>query len=114
MTDFSSLSDEELYDQIVDEIETTMEINIDTLEIDVEDGFVTIWGSVSSINDSEALEKLLYKGLGLEDIDFNVVIDEGIQPPPEVLDERGRSHDDFDLAPGDSGFDDLTGSHRHI
>ncbi len=114
MSDLQSLSDEELYDQIVDEIETTMEINIDNLEIDVEDGFVTIWGSVSSIKDSEELEKLLFEGLGLEDVDFDVVIDEGIQPPPEILDERNRPHDEFDLSPGDPGFDEFGEPRRQI
>ncbi len=113
MTDLSEMPDEELYDHIVDEIETALEIDTSSLEIDVADGFVSIWGSVSSIEISEELERLLFDGLGLEDVDFDVVIDEGIQRPPEEIDEDARSREDLDLS-GGSEFDDFSNPRHQI
>jgi hypothetical protein len=74
MVDHESLSDEELHRHIIETIETSLDIDTDSLEIEIEDGFVSIWGSVPSIEDSEELERLLFDMLGLEDFDFDVVI----------------------------------------
>jgi|GEM_PF-5657052 len=112
MIDLREMSDEELYDHIIDEIETALEIDTGSLEIDVEDGFVSIWGSVSSIEISEELERLLFDGLGIEDVDFDVVIDEGIQRPPEEIDENVHSREDLDLGGGE--FDDFSNPRHQI
>ncbi|MFP4687629.1 MAG: hypothetical protein ACLFN5_05920 [bacterium] len=100
MVDSKSLSDEELYRHIVETIETSLGLNTDTLEVEVEDGFVSIWGSVPSIEDSEDLEKLLFDMLGLEDFDFDVVINSDLQTHDEYgspLDEGGLN--DLDNTP---------------
>ncbi len=112
MSGEETLSDEELYDHIIDEIETALDVNTDNLEIEVEDGFVTMWGSVGNIRDSEELEKLLFDGLGLEDVDFDVVIDEGIQTAEESMD--GSAREGLDFSGRDNSFDDLSEPRRQI
>lgn len=115
MSGEEKLSDEELYDQILDEIETTLDVATDNLELEVEDGFVTMWGSVPNIRDSEELEKLLFDGLGLENVDFDVVIDEGIQTTEEAMnDQSPQSREGFDITPEEKSFDDYSEPRRQI
>ncbi|MGM0381835.1 MAG: hypothetical protein ACQEP7_07580 [bacterium] len=106
-----NVEDEELHRQVVEQIETTLEMHTDDLEIEVEDGFVSIWGGVPSMKAHEELEHLLFDILGLEDVDFDVVVNEDLQTQEETL-SSASSADDFNYGQDDSGFGGLNESPR--
>ena len=107
----TSEDDEELYRQVVEQIETTLEMHTDDLEIEVDDGYVSIWGSVPSMKAHEDLEHLLFDILGLEDVDFDVVVNEDLQTQEETL-SSASSADDFNYGQDDSDLGGLGGSPR--
>lgn len=103
MTD-ESMTDEALYRQIVDLIASELGLNPDNFEIDLDDGHLTIWGEVPSIQDQEELERLLFDSLDLEELDYDVVVDEDLQTQQDQLggEQEGYSEDyELDQGPPD-------------
>ncbi len=106
-----NVEDEELHRQIVEQIETTLEMHTDDLEIEVDEGYVSIWGAVPSLKAHEELEHLLFDILGLEDVDFDVVVNEDLQTQEETL-SSASSVDDFSYGQDDSDLGGLGQSPR--
>ncbi|MFB6355550.1 MAG: hypothetical protein ABEJ65_03430 [bacterium] len=79
------MSGESLYREIIEVIESELGMNADDFDIEVDDGFVYIWGAVPSRQAQEELERFLFDNLGLEDVDYDVVVDEDLQSQGDSL-----------------------------
>lgn len=74
-----ALSDEELFRQVVDLIETEVGLDADNFEIEVDDGNLTIFGDVPSEQANEKLERIIFDTLDFDDVEYEVVVDEDLQ-----------------------------------
>mgnify|MGYP006428213753 CR=1 FL=1 len=74
-----ALSDEELYRQVVDLIDTEVGLEPGNFEITVNGGVLAIYGDVPSEQANETLERLVYDSLDFEDVEYEVVVDEDLQ-----------------------------------
>jgi len=74
-----ALSDEELYRQVIELIDTEVGLEPENFEINVNDGILTIYGDVPSEQANETLERLVYDSLDFENVEYEVVVDEDLQ-----------------------------------
>lgn len=75
-----SASRDEIYRQIEEGIENDLNLPPDNFVIEVDDEEqVAIEGSVPSMRADEELERLLFDTLDLEDVQYDVVVDEDLQ-----------------------------------
>lgn len=79
----ADLSDEELRDLILQELQESPELDPGWIEVDVRDGFVTLSGSVGTDGEVQIVEKIVHDQLGVETYANELVVDDlhrGEQP----------------------------------
>lgn len=72
-------NEEDVYREIVERIEAELGVGVNNLTIEVVGEDVTVEGSVPSTRAREDLERLLFDTLELDEISFDVVVDEDLQ-----------------------------------
>lgn len=74
--DFSGMTDDELYDVVVQELREHPEIDSDWVEVRVKDGHVTLSGRVGSDSEVSVAEQVITEILGLEQLTNELMVDE--------------------------------------
>ncbi len=76
--DFSTMSDDEIYDLVVQNLGEYPELDMGWIEVAVRDGHVTLSGRVSSDGEIQIAEKALVDVLGLDETHFTseLMVDE--------------------------------------
>lgn len=98
VTDANHPADDSVYWEIVDHVESEMEFESDHLDIEVEENFAAITGSVPGYQSYEELERLIFDTLDIENVEFDVVVDEDLQTESQKMgydepDEEGFAYD---------------------
>lgn len=74
--DFSGMTDDELYDVVVQELGEHPEIDAEWVEVRVRDGHVTLAGRVGSDSEVSVAEQVIVEILGLQEFTNELVVDE--------------------------------------
>ena len=74
--DFSGMTDDELYDVVVQELREHPEIDSEWVEVRVRDGHVTLAGRVGSDSEVSVAEQVIVEILGLQEFTNELVVDE--------------------------------------
>lgn len=86
--DVDGLADEEIKGLIRQELEEYDQIDVDYLDIQVQDGAVTLSGRVGSEQEYQQLEQIVDDLIGVERLTNEVVIDDNVRfQAPEAADE---------------------------
>src|SRR5690625_3725493 len=72
--DLENLDDDQIHDLIIEELEEYGDIDVDLLEIDVLDGFVTLSGQVGTEYELQVVENVLTDILGIANYSNEIVI----------------------------------------
>jgi hypothetical protein len=102
-----ALSDDELFRQVVELIETEVGLDADNFEIEINDGALSIFGDVPSEQANERLERILYDSLDFDDVEYEVVVDEDLQAQEDSLPDA----DPDDLGGYDSSGPNIGGDY---
>lgn len=105
--DFSEMTDDEIYDLVVQHLGEYPELDVGWMEVAVRNGHVTLSGSASSDGEVQIAEKALLDVLGLPQESFtnDLVVDELHRgEAPEAAD---------DAVAADREADDQLGGHDH-
>ncbi|HEU4882148.1 MAG TPA: BON domain-containing protein [Longimicrobium sp.] len=74
--DFSGMTDDELYDVVVQELREHPEIDSEWVEVQVRDGHVTLSGRVGSDSEVSVAEQVVTEILGLTEFTNELMVDE--------------------------------------
>jgi hypothetical protein len=74
--DFSGMTDDELYDLVVQELGEHPEIDSEWVEVRVKDGHVTLSGRVGSDSEVSVAEQVITEILGLQQFTNELMVDE--------------------------------------
>jgi hypothetical protein len=74
--DFSGMTDDELYDLVMQTLREHPELDPDWIEVRVKDGHVTLSGRVGSDSEVSVAEQVILEILGLEAFTNELVVDE--------------------------------------
>jgi hypothetical protein len=74
--DIDNMDDDEIRDLIRQEIEDTANLDPDLIEVEVEDGHVTISGRVGTEQEIQLIDQLLTDTLGLSEVSNELVLDQ--------------------------------------
>jgi len=86
--DFTGMTDDEIYDVVVQHLGEYPELDMGWIEVAVKDGRVTLGGRVSSDGEAQIAEKALVEVMGLTDVVNELVVDELHRgEAPEAADE---------------------------
>lgn len=105
------ISEESLKRRIVETIEGELSLDPSYFEIEMHNGELFIQGEVPSIQDREILERLLFDTMGLENVEFDVIVDEDLQSEKESFDED-ISEEEFEFNTGQPDLNDIQGRPR--
>src|SRR5690606_9076698 len=98
------LDDEELHELILQELEEYPELDPDLLDIQVEDGFVTITGRVGSEAELQEIEQIVSDVLGIANYSNEVVVDELVRgTSSEAADEAAAEDAEVEAQLGEEG-----------
>lgn len=98
------LDDEELHDLIVQELSEYPELDPDLLDIQVEDGFVTLAGRVGSEAEVQEIEQVIGDVLGIANYSNEVVVDELVRvEQSEAADEAVAEDREVEAQTGEEG-----------
>ena len=73
--DYSGMTDDELYELIVQQLREHPDVDEGSIEVDVKDGRVTLSGRVGSDTEASVAEHLVTTTLGLEDVTSELMVD---------------------------------------
>jgi hypothetical protein len=100
--DFSTMSDDEIYDVVVQELSETPGLDAGWIDVAVKDGRVTLSGRVATDGEAQVAEKLLVEVLGVPDVANELVVDElHRDSAPQAVDDELAMEDDLDPQLGD-------------
>ena len=74
--DFSGMTDDELYDVVVQELREHPEVDSEWVEVQVKDGHVTLSGRVGSDSEVSVAEQVVTEILGLTEFTNELMVDE--------------------------------------
>ncbi|MDB4949985.1 MAG: transport-associated protein [Gemmatimonadetes bacterium] len=94
--DFATMSDDEIYDVVMEQLREQTNVDVGWLEVSVREGRVTLAGSVGSDGDAQVAEQLLTDSLGLEVVNELVVDELHRQTLPEAVDDSLAAEDEID------------------
>lgn len=108
--DFTGMSDDEIYDVVVQHLGEYPELDVGWIEVAVRGGRVTLSGRVSSDGEAQIAEKALVEVLGLAEVSNELVVDELHRgEAPEAADDalaQDREVDDQLGEPGEAQHSD--------
>ncbi|HEX2091330.1 MAG TPA: BON domain-containing protein [Longimicrobiaceae bacterium] len=86
--DFSTMTDDEIYDVVVQQLREYPNIDPDWMEVEVRDGHVTLSGRVGTDGEKQVAEKIIVEALGISNFTNHLVVDELVRGDvPEAIDE---------------------------
>lgn len=98
------LDDRELYDLIMQEFTDEPELDPDELDVQVEDGFVTVSGRVGTEQELQQIEQILDDVIGLSDYSNEVVLDEIVRAEQSAAaDEAVMEEQEVEAQTGEEG-----------
>lgn len=101
--DFSGMTDDELYDVVVQELREHPEIDSEWVEVRVKEGHVTLSGRVGSDSEVSVAEQVIVEILGLEAFTNELVVDELHRGEmPEAADDAVMQDLEVDAQYGES------------
>jgi hypothetical protein len=74
--DFDRMTDDEIYDLVVQQLREYPEVDVDDVEVQVRDGHVTLVGRVSSDREVQVARAAVVDLLGVERFSSDLVVDE--------------------------------------
>ncbi len=74
--DFSGMTDDELYDVVVQHLQEHPEVDSEWVEVRVKDGHVTLSGRVGSDSEISVAEQVITEILGLQEFTNELMVDE--------------------------------------
>jgi hypothetical protein len=87
--DFSTMTDDEIYDVVVQELSETPELDAGWIDVTVRDGRVTLSGRVATDGEAQVAEKVLVEVLGVPNVVNELVVDELHRGElPEAVDDE--------------------------
>ncbi len=88
-----AMDDGELRERIVEELEDYPELDLDLVDVQVEDGFVTLTGRVGTERELQEFEHIVTDVLGISDVSNEIVVDELVRADyPEAADDAAIQH----------------------
>lgn len=100
--DFSTMTDDEIYDVVVQELSETPGLDAGWIDVTVKDARVTLSGRVATDGEVQVAEKLLVEVLGVPDVVNELVVDElHREANPEAVDDELAMEADMDSQLGD-------------
>jgi hypothetical protein len=75
MRDFDAMTDDEIYDIVLEHLREYPEVDVDGLEVRVRDGHVTLEGRVSGDREVQVAESAVVEVLGIERFTSALVVD---------------------------------------
>jgi hypothetical protein len=106
--DFSEMSDDEIYELVIQHLGEYPELDVGWMEVTVRGGHVTLGGRVSSDGEVQIAEKALVDVLGLDETRFtnDLVVDELHRGEmPEAADEAVVADQETDDQLGETAYD---------
>lgn len=101
--DFSGMTDDELYDVVVQELQEHPELDAEWVEVRVRDGHVTLSGRVGSDSEVSVAEQVIVEILGLEKFTNELVVDELHRGEmPEAADDAVMQDQEVDAQYGET------------
>jgi hypothetical protein len=95
--DFDTMSDDEIYDVVVQHLTELGTLDMGWIDVTVRDGHVTLGGRVGTDGEVQVAEKLLVEVLGLESVTNELMVDELHRTDlPEAADEEVAAEDGMD------------------
>lgn len=111
--DISTLSDDELYDVVMDALRGMPELDVGWMELRVRDGGVTLEGRVPTDGASQVAEQVIVDVVGVSDFTNHLVVDETVEDgAPLAADDAALRDDEVDEGLGEEPADQSdTASH---
>ncbi len=106
------MSGGDIYRQIEEGIENDLDLPSENFVIEVDEDRVAIEGSVPSVHADEELERLLFETLDLDDVDYDVVVDEDLQSRGSPFVNEDPDDEQRGFEAGDPDLKDLSSSPR--
>ena len=101
--DFSGLTDDELYDVVVQHLQEHPEVDSEWVEVRVKDGHVTLSGRVGSDSEISVAEQVITEILGLQEFTNELMVDELHRGEmPEAADDAVAADLDVDAQYGET------------
>lgn len=95
--DFSTMTDDEIYDVVVQQLNEYPAIDPGWMEVRVKDGFVTLSGRVGTDAERQIAEKVVVEVLGIEGFSNELVVTELARGDvPEAADDAAEYEAEFD------------------
>jgi hypothetical protein len=95
--DFSTMTDDEIYDVVLEHLKEYPELDMGWLDVSVREGRVPLTGRVGTDGESQIAEKALVEVLGITDVVNELVVDELHRNTlPEAIDDALAEEDESD------------------
>ena len=115
MLDTDGMSDDELYDVIMQEFNEQPEIDAGWIDVGVKDGFVTLAGRVGSDSEARIAENILTDVLGVNNFANELVVDELHRGTnPEAADDAIVADLEVDDQRGEEGVRSTSDTAEHL
>ena len=113
--DFSGMSDDEIYDVVVQHLGEYPELDIGWIQVAVHDGHVTLSGRVASDGEAQIAEKALVEVMGLTDVSNQLVVDELHRgQAPEAADDAVAQDEEVDDQLGEPSSEQQSDTAAHL
>ena len=113
--DFSGMSDDEIYDVVVQHLGEYPELDIGWIQVAVRDGHVTLSGRVASDGEAQIAEKALVEVMGLTDVSNQLVVDELHRgQAPEAADDAVAQDEEVDDQLGEPSSEQQSDTAAHL
>jgi hypothetical protein len=113
--DFTGMSDDEIYDVVVQHLGEYPELDVGWIEVAVRGGRVTLSGRVSSDGEAQIAEKALVEVLGLAEVSNELVVDELHRgEAPEAADEALAQDQEVDDQLGEPNEQNQSDTAAHL
>lgn len=107
--DFENMTDDEVYDVVLQQLNEYPNIDPGWMEVSVKDGFVTVSGRVGTDSEKQVVEKIIVETMGISTFSNELVVDELVRGDvPEAADDAAAYEAEFDdqLGGGDQNQSD--------
>src|SRR5690625_4964092 len=102
--DLDNLDDDEIYDLIMQEVSEVPELDPELIDVQVDDGFVTLMGRVGTEQELQQFEFLVSDTLGIRNYSNEIVIDELVRAEySEAADDAIIEDEEVEAQLGESG-----------
>lgn len=112
--DFENMTDDEVYDVVVQQLNDHPAIDMGWIEVRVKDGFVTLSGRVGTDAEKQVAEKSVAETLGIPRFSNELVVDELVRgDQPEAADDAAEYERELDDALG-TGLPNQSDTAAHL